>query len=171
VNDVRNIVLVGFMGAGKTSAGKALADVLHRPFFDTDVMVEEGAGATVETIFETLGEDVFRTLESEAIATVAAIKGSVIATGGGALKNQASAAALKKNNFVVYLKASPQVLLDRITNQPGRPLATAWAGVEDLSLMLAEREASYEAIADLIVDTSNKTPDEVRHEVFHAIGY
>ncbi len=171
MNDVRNIVLVGFMGAGKTSAGKALADVLHRPFFDTDVMVEEGAGATVETIFETLGEDVFRTLESEAIATVAAIKGSVIATGGGALKNPASALALKKNNFVVYLKVSPQVLLDRIANKPGRPLAAAWSGVEDLSLMLAEREASYEAIADLVIDTSYKTPDEVRHEVFHAIGY
>lgn len=171
MSDARNIVLIGFMGAGKTSVGQALANVLHRPFFDTDVIVAETAGATIDTIFETLGEDAFRVLESEAISTIAAIRGAVIATGGGALNNAANAAALTRDSLVIYLTASPQVLHDRINRSAGRPLAGLMTGVDDLESMLAEREPRYRAIANLIVDTTDKTPDEVKHEVFHAIGY
>ncbi len=171
MTDLRNIVLVGFMGAGKTVVGKELASVLHRPFFDTDVIVEETAGAAVEAIFDALGEAAFRDLESQAIAGIASIRGAVIATGGGALQKQENVANLKQNSFVVYLAASAAELLERISGGTGRPLAEGLQNVEDLGSLLAGREPIYRQMADLVVDTTGKPLEDVRHEIFQAIGY
>ena len=171
MTDLRNIVLIGFMGAGKTAVGKELASVLHRPLFDTDVIVEETAGATIETIFEALGEEAFRDLESQAITGIAAIRGAIIATGGGALQKPENVANLKKNNFVVYLTATAEALYRRISGAGGRPLASGMQTVDDLRSLLADREPIYRQMADLVIDTTDKPLPEVRHEIFQAIGY
>jgi shikimate kinase len=160
------------MGAGKSTVGKALANVLNRPFCDTDHMVEEAAGATVDTIFEMLGEEAFRNLETETIRELSDIKGAVIATGGGAIKNPANLTALKEGSFVVYLYAEPETLFDRITKATvGRPLAASMQSVEDLEVLLADRESQYRQAADLVVDTTSKNQAAVEHEIFKAIGY
>lgn len=171
MSDLRNIVLVGFMGAGKTVVGKSLAAVLHRPFFDTDVLVEEEVGATIDTIFETIGEEAFREIETATILSLAEIKGAIISTGGGAIKNPENVKALKSGNFVVYLCASADTLFDRIGGGEGRPLAKSMQDSNDLALMLADREPLYKSIADLIIDTNDKPLQAVEHEIFQAIGY
>jgi shikimate kinase len=168
---LRNIVLIGFMGAGKTAVGQALAAALHRPFLDTDVIVEETTGATIDTIFETLGEEAFRELENQAIESVKDIRGAIVSTGGGAIKNPANATILKRNNFVIYLAATPEELFRRIAGSIGRPLAGPLKDVDDLRLILVDRDPAYRGMADLVIDTTNKPLDLVRHEIFQAIGY
>jgi shikimate kinase len=168
---LRNIVLVGFMGAGKTLVGRSLAEALHRPFVDTDKMVEDTVGATIETIFETLGEEKFRELETETIKSLSQIRGEIIATGGGAIAQEENAKMLKKDGFVIYLYASPDVLFDRITRGTGRPLADKMASQADMEVLLAQRDPFYREAADLVIDTSDKTPDAVKHEIFQALGY
>ena len=171
MSDLRNIVLIGFMGAGKTVVGKSLAAVLRRPLFDTDVLVEEEVGATIDTIFEMLGEEAFRDVETAVILRLTEIKGAVISTGGGAIRKPENVKALREGNFVVYLHASAAVLFDRINNGTGRPLAKSMQEPTDLAIMLADREPLYRAAADLVVDTSDKPLQAVEHEIFQAIGY
>lgn len=171
MSDLRNIVLIGFMGAGKTVVGKTLATVTHRPFFDTDVLVEEEVGATIDTIFEMLGEDAFRDIETGIIQRLTEIKGAVISTGGGALKNPDNVKALKDGNFVVYLHASPATLFNRIGGGSGRPLAKQMQDPTDLAILLADREPMYRTAADLVIDTDEKPLQAVEHEIFQAIGY
>ncbi|MFA5867806.1 MAG: shikimate kinase [Actinomycetota bacterium] len=171
MSNLRNIVLIGFMGAGKTQVGRRLAEVLHRPFVDTDKMVEDTAGATIETIFSTLGEDKFRELETETIKSLAHIRGEVIATGGGAISKEENAKMLKDGGFVVYLYARPNVLFERIGSGSGRPLAETKNGYADMEVLLMQRDPLYREAADMIIDTSDKTIGEVEHEIFQAIGY
>lgn len=168
---IRNIVIIGFMGAGKTVVAKSLANALKRPFIDIDQLVEESAGATVETIFDTLGEARFRELETETIKSIGNIRGAVIATGGGAIVNPENAAILKNGGFVVYLYARPETLFNRISNIPGRPLAAKMKDQADLEILLSERDPLYRSTAELIIDTSDKTIDMIEHEIFQAIGY
>lgn len=171
MKEIRNIILIGFMGAGKTIVGKSLASVLAKPFIDTDKMVEESVGVTIQTIFETLGEERFRELESEVVENMAGIKGAVIATGGGIVKDSANIAFLKKNGFVVYLFAGADVLYQRILEESGRPLADRMKDQTDLEMMLAERDPLYRKAADLLVDTTDKTVKTIENEIFEAIGY
>jgi shikimate kinase len=171
VAGMRNIVLIGFMGAGKTIVGRRLAEVLHRPFVDIDKLVEETVGATIATIFETLGEEKFRELETDTIKSLSNIRGEVIATGGGAIAKEENAKRLKEDGFLVYLYASPEVLFRRIGNETGRPLADKMEGQADMEVLLAQRDPLYREAADLIIDTSDKTIDMVEHEIFQAIGY
>jgi shikimate kinase len=171
VAGLRNIVLIGFMGAGKTKVGQRLSEALHRPFVDTDKMVEDTVGATIQTIFETLGEERFRELETETIKNMSRIRGEVIATGGGAIAKEENARLLKKDGFVVYLYARPEVLFSRISGETGRPLADKMNGQADMEVVLAQRDPLYREAADLIIDTSDKTLEAVGHEIFQAIGY
>lgn len=171
MSEIRNIVLVGFMGAGKSVIGKSLANNLSRPFFDTDQMVEDTAGAKIEAIFETLGEDAFREIETRTIKDLTDIRGAVIATGGGALKNPENVKALKQDSLVVYLYARPEILFERIKLESGRPIADRMTTLEDMEIILADREPLYRKIADIVVDTSDKSINAVEHEIFESVGY
>lgn len=171
MSGIRNIVIIGFMGAGKTVVGKSLAGTLKRPFIDTDQLVEESVGATVFDIFETLGEERFRSMETETVKSIGDIRGAVISTGGGAISNPENAAILKSGGFVVYLYASPATLYNRISQETGRPLAAKMKDQKDMEILLEQRDPLYRETADLVIDTSDKTIDMIEHEIFKAIGY
>jgi shikimate kinase len=168
---IRNIVIIGFMGAGKTVVGKSLANSLKRPFIDTDKLVEESVGATIEDIFQTLGEERFRTMETDAIKSISDIRGAVIATGGGAINNPENVALLKSGGFVVYLYASPETLFNRISKETGRPLVGRMKDQADMEVLLEQRDPLYRQTADLVVDTTDQTIDMIEHQIFQAIGY
>ena len=168
---VRNIVLIGFMGAGKSVVGKSLANAMSRPFFDTDTMVEETVGATIEDMFATVGEEAFREIETRTIQDLADLKGAVIATGGGALKNPENVEALKRESFVIYLYAKPEILFERIKGDSGRPIADNMKTFDDMRSVLAEREPLYRKVADFTIDTSDKPINVVEHDIFKTIGY
>ncbi len=158
------IALTGFMGSGKTTVGKVLADFLGCPFMDLDDLVVKKAGKSIPDIFAQDGEPAFRELEAQILRkTVAkyAESTAVLALGGGAVLAPASAALLHEKTVCIYLRATLDTLLARLEGETaGRPLADA-----SLADRLTSREPLYEKTAHVIVDTDGLSPDEVADEI------
>ena len=160
----KNIVLVGLMGAGKTSVGRLLAEKLGIEFYDTDDVIENEAGCSIVDIFSQKGEQAFRELEKKTILKLSQKSGNIISTGGGSLENEENLKNLKKNGLIVYLKASPEVLYERIKNQKNRPLLKNGSPLKTLKELLEKREQAYKR-ADYIIDTALKTAEDVTNEI------
>ena len=164
----RAIVLMGFMGTGKSEVGRRLAQRLGRAFLDTDQLVEERAGKRVAAIFADDGEPVFRQLERDAVVEAASRGGAVISVGGGAVLDPENTRTLREAGTVVYLTARPDVISRRIGDGASRPLLRddPRGAIERL---LAERGPIYSAAADVTVDTSEHTADQVVQEIQQAL--
>lgn len=117
-----NIVLTGYMASGKTTVGKRLAELLNRPFADTDIMVEEKTGMKIADIFDKYGENYFRSLEKDAVREISEKDGFVIATGGGVVLDSGNVSNLRKNGAVVNLCPEDMVVYTRLQNDLTRPL-------------------------------------------------
>lgn len=157
-----NVVLIGFMGAGKSVVGQALARALRYTLWDTDAMIERDAGRAIAEIWVTDGEEAFRDLEHDAILAAARGDRRVIACGGGAIAQLRNYDILKKAGTVVYLRAPASVLRARVGGGEGRPLLKSPA---DLDRLLAERTPAYESAADIVVDTDGRRPEEIADEI------
>jgi shikimate kinase len=169
----RHLVLVGMMGAGKTTVGRRCAARLERAFVDTDDLIESTTGMRVAEIFETQGEPAFRDLERIAVADACASpEPLVIACGGGAVLDPDSRRRLRDAGIVVWLRAAPEVLSGRVNREGGavRPLL-AGAGSTPASATLERlaglRADTYEAAAHAVVDTDGRTQDQVAEAVVH----
>lgn len=166
INPGRNLVLIGLMGAGKTTVGRLLAERLDRPFCDTDAMVEAETGRRVADIFADDGERVFREHEAEAVRHVAALHGQVVAAGGGAVCTPGNATQLRMTGELVLLDADPSVLAERVGRGNLRPMV---AGAEDVAERLADlrrrRDADYADAAHHTVHTDGKTPEDIVEEI------
>jgi shikimate kinase len=163
----RHLVLVGLMGAGKTSVGRRCAARLDRRFVDTDELVEATAGAPVAEIFATRGEDEFRSLERDAVAeATSSAEPLVIACGGGAVLDAGSRERLRGSGTVVWLRADPATLGARVDRQPGtRPLLAGGSATATLEELATARADAYTAAAHAAVDTDGRTQDEVADAV------
>lgn len=153
MNAARHLVLVGPMGAGKTSIGRCLARHFGLPFVDTDQEVERRTGATVPTIFECEGEAGFRAREREVLARLLAGDASVIATGGGIVLDPGNRRALAEHGHVVHLRVDVPVQRARLARDRSRPLLATGDREATLRRLAAEREPLYAAVADLVFDT------------------
>lgn len=166
-----HLVLVGLMGAGKTSVGELCAARLHRAFVDTDRLVETAAGMTVADIFTVYDEGRFRALEREAVTDACASPvPAVIACGGGAVLHADNRRRLQSAGLVVWLQAPPQVLADRVGRGPARterPLL-AGAAAATLERLARVRADAYAAAADVVVDTTDRGIGEVADAVVEA---
>ena len=156
----RSVVLIGFMGAGKTEVGRALASRLRFEFLATDEMVSVAAGRTVSDIFVVEGEQGFRARERDAVVQAAAKPGRVIACGGGAVLSVRNYGVLKGAGPIVYLRTSPNELIARLGTGENRPLLGA-DPAKAVPKVLSERATAYETAPDVVVDTDGKAPDEV----------
>ncbi|MBO8125868.1 MAG: 3-dehydroquinate synthase [Firmicutes bacterium] len=136
-----NIVLVGFMGAGKSTIGKALAELLHRPFVDTDELIVEKAGLSIPEVFAQRGEAAFRELEAAVIQEAAQREGAVIAVGGGSVTRVESLMNLRQKGVLVHLAPPFELILPRIMSDPERPMAAL--GEEGLRRLYQERAQWY----------------------------
>ncbi len=158
------ITLTGFMGSGKTTVGKVLADFLGCPFMDLDDLIVKKAGKSIPEIFAQDGEPAFRQLEARLLRqTVEKYTENtvVLALGGGAVTAPASAALLHEKSVCIYLRATLETLLARLEGETaGRPLAGA-----SLADRLAAREPLYEETAHVVIDTDGLTPEEVADEI------
>ncbi len=160
-----NIILVGFMGTGKSVVGKRLAARLGRRFLDTDALIVSAAGQTIPQIFAAEGEAGFRERETESLRSLAGTSGAVIATGGGILGREENIALLRQIGSLVCLTARPATILERTRPWAERPiLARAPDPPAAVEQLLAERASRY-ALADLTIDTSERTVDEVVDEI------
>ena len=167
----RPLVLVGLMGAGKTSVGKRLAQLLGVDFTDSDAEIERAAGMTVPDIFARLGEPAFRDGERRVIARLLAERPGVLATGGGAFVEPSTRDEIAAHGTSVWLRAELSLLWDRVRDRPGRPLLQAPDPKAVLSDLLDRRYPIY-ALADVVVDSrrgaSHETMARAIVEAVHA---
>jgi shikimate kinase len=160
MNPAPNLVLVGPMGAGKSSIGRRLAARFGLPFVDVDREIEAQTGTTVATIFDCEGEAGFRARERTVLAALLAGAGAVIATGGGAVLDPATRTLLAQRGFVVYLQVGLEQQLERLARDRSRPLLAGADRREVLERLGRERGPLYAAVADLAFDTgSEASPD------------
>jgi shikimate kinase len=156
----RNIVITGFMGTGKSTVGRRVAELLERPFVDTDDEIVRRVGMAIPEIFATYGEEGFRHIEKRICRFYAAQRGYVIATGGGMLVDEGNRAVMAASGFVVCLNAPPEVIRQRLMKDPAeRPLLSG-----DWPALLEKRRPAYDDIPHQI-ETTGKTPEAVAQEV------
>jgi len=152
----RNIILVGPMGAGKTTIGKQLAQQLGRDFYDSDREIEEHTGANIPLIFELEGEEGFRKREKNILIELTQKQGIVLATGGGAVLDPDNRAQLANNGFVIYLSAPLAQLFNRTSKDRNRPLLQTENPRKKLEEIIATRDPLYREVADIIIETDDK---------------
>lgn len=163
-----NIFLIGMMGAGKTTVGRLLADKLGYRFFDTDVLIEQVAGKTINEIFASSGEESFRQLEAQVLSELSAHKNLAIATGGGIVMRQMNWSYLH-HGLIVWLDAPVQVLIERLQDDATRPLLKQADPAQTLAKLLEERRSLYSQ-ADLHVQVNaNEAPEEIAERVIRVI--
>lgn len=164
----QGIVLVGFMGAGKSSVGQRLAERFSVPFVDTDAELERRAGRKISEIFTSDGEAAFRALETETLAALE-IKPAVYATGGGIVTRPENWPLLKRLGTVVHLHGSAEVLFDRVKHETHRPLLRTENPRDTFETLLRTREALYRQ-ADLTVDTDGRIPETIVESIVAAVA-
>lgn len=160
-----NIFLVGLMGAGKTSVGRALAKRLHKTFCDTDQEIERATGVKIPVIFEIEGEAGFRARESKLLAELVRRTNIVLATGGGAVLSEQNRRLLAEHGTVIYLRAAASDLWQRTHHDRNRPLLQTDDPLKKLQELFAERDPLYREIADVIVDTGSQSVGGLAHKV------
>lgn len=166
-----NVALIGFMGAGKSSIGRALARKLGKNFVDVDKLIEKRAGKSIAHIFKEDGEPAFRELERCATAEAARQTGQVIACGGGVVLNRSNTEALKKNAVLIYLKASEEAVHRRVSASKGkRPLLAGKNGLKTIEEMMTVRRPLYEGSADIMLDTSKLGIEAAVDEIIKKLG-
>jgi shikimate kinase len=165
---VKNILLVGFMGSGKTAVGKRLASVLDWQFKDTDALVEQQTGLTVNQIFQRRGESYFRDLETQILRGLLGIQSHVIATGGGIVLREQNWELMQELGIVIALEASPEVAYQRVQHMKHRPLLLGEDPYGKIQSLLKEREPFYKK-AHYSIFTDNKTISRVVEEILHKL--
>lgn len=160
-----NIVLVGMMGAGKSTVAKSLVNLLNDySFQDVDSLIEQKMGLSISEIFDKYGEQEFRKIESEVIEETCQKNKTIISTGGGAFENPINRKVLLNSGKVFYLYAPSQVLYDRIKTQGDRPLLQCENPELVFINLLDKRDKNYRK-ADYIIDTTSLSPEQVAREV------
>ncbi|QUE76459.1 shikimate kinase AroK [Stutzerimonas stutzeri] len=153
-----NIILVGPMGAGKSTIGRLLAKELRLPFRDSDREIEQRTGASIPLIFDVEGEQGFREREHTAIKELCRMRGVVLATGGGAVLRPENRQMLRAGGRVIYLCTSVEQQLDRTSRDRNRPLLQTSNPREILTGLMAVRDPLYREVADLIIQTDERPP-------------
>ncbi|WP_182085158.1 shikimate kinase [Aureimonas sp. ME7] len=164
----RPVVLVGLMGAGKTTVGRKLAQMLELPFVDTDHEIEDASRMTISELFAAYGEPEFRALEARVVARLVDEGPRVIATGGGAFMNEATRKLLSERAVTVWLKAELDVLMERVSKRPTRPLLQTADPRATLKALMDQRYPIY-AGADLTVHSRNVKREVIAREIFQSL--
>jgi len=164
-----NVYLVGPMGAGKTTVGRHLAELLGREFLDSDQEIERKTGATIPWIFEKEGEKGFRNRETMVIDELTARSHLVVATGGGAVTQLPNREFLKQRGIVVYLYTPVEIQLQRTYRDKNRPLLQVENPEQKLRDLLAIRDPLYREVADYIIETNQGAARDLAQKIFHMI--
>lgn len=165
-----NLFLVGPMGAGKTTVGRHLAEMLDRPFLDSDHEIEQRTGASIPWIFDKEGEEGFRQREQMVIADLTLRRQIVLATGGGAVMRAANRDCLKQRGIVVYLYTPVSMQLARTARDRNRPLLQTEHPEVRLQQLLDIRDPFYREIADYIVPTLDGSAKDLAQKIIHLVS-
>ena len=165
-----NIFLVGMMGAGKTTVGRTLARRLKLRFVDSDHEIEARCGVKIPVIFEIEGEAGFRSREAQALAELTLLGGIVLATGGGAVLREESRRLLAARGIVIYLRATPEHLFERVRQDRNRPLLATGDPLARLRQLYRERDPLYREVADLVIDTGRQSVQVLARALLERLG-
>jgi shikimate kinase len=165
-----SIYLVGMMGAGKTTVGRTLARRLKLRFVDSDHEIEARCGVKIPVIFEIEGEAGFRAREAQTIAELTRLEGIVLATGGGVVLAEENRRLLAERGTVVYLRATPEHLYERVRQDKNRPLLATGDPLERLRELYRARDPLYRAVADLVVDTGRQSVPVLARGLLDQLG-
>lgn len=166
----QNLILIGFMGSGKTSLGVKLSYRLRMPVEDTDKLIERREGRSVNEIFVDDGESYFRQLETDLLRELAAKNGArIYSTGGGMPVKEENRGLLKKLGKVIYLRVSPETVYERLKGDSARPLLQCGDPLERIRELLEEREEAYAACADVIIDADEADMESILKRITSAL--
>ncbi len=167
----KNLILIGFMGAGKTSVGQAIAEKLGWPLLDTDQMIEEAAGMTITRIFAEQGETAFRETETAVLKQLLQeASEAVVSVGGGLPLREENRRLLGMMGQVVFLQVKPETVLDRLKGNTTRPLLSGDHVEERVQELLAYRNPIYREAAHLAVDVDGKEVSRIAEEIIREAG-
>lgn len=160
-----NIFLIGFMGTGKTTVSNFFGDLFAMKSFEMDQVIAEREGMSISDIFATHGEQYFRDLETGLLVEAQGMKNTVISCGGGTPMRQSNVDEMRKSGKIVLLTATPETIYDRVKDSHARPVIENNKNVPFISELMEKRRPKYEAAADIIIYTDNKTPLEICEEI------
>jgi len=170
-----NVVLIGYRGTGKSTVGRKIADTLKMPFYDTDALIQKRTGRVIKEIVEEGGWEAFRKEEKKVIRGLSSIRGSVIATGGGAVMDEGNLTILKRRGFFIWLTADVGTIIERMEkdkiSDEQRPSLSKDDLYRETADILAMRMPVYSDLADFTVDTSGKNIDRVAREICRVLGF
>lgn len=160
-----NIVLIGFMGAGKSTIAGMMHEAFSMEVIEMDQVITDQQGMSIPEIFEKYGEEYFRDLETNLLIDMQARQNVIISCGGGVALRERNVKEMKRNGKVVFLTASPETILERVKNDDDRPLLNGHKNVEYISRMMETRRPKYEAAADFIISTDGKSSYDICREI------
>lgn len=164
-----NIVLIGFMGAGKSTISDFLKTVFAMEVVEMDQIIAEREGMSISDIFETYGEEYFRNLETELLIEMQSKTNVVISCGGGVPMRERNVVEMKKNGRVVLLTAKPETILSRVKDNHDRPLLEGNKNVDFIADLMEKRREKYQAAADIVIETDGKDKLEICEELVQRI--
>ena len=160
-----NIVLIGFMGAGKSTVSDYLSTMFAMEIIEMDQVIAEREEMSIPDIFATYGEEYFRDLETNLLIEMQSRKNVIISCGGGAAMRERNVAEMKKNGKVVLLTASPETIYERVKDSDDRPVLRGRKNINGISELMEQRRGKYEAAADIVIHTDHKTVLQICEEL------
>ncbi len=161
----RSIFLIGFMGAGKSTIARALQRELGFPLIEMDERIVKEQGMSINDIFAQYGEDHFRDIESQLIVDIGKEEPSIVSCGGGVVVRPQNTQNMKEIGRIVFLKATPETIYERVKNSTDRPILNGHMNVEYIAELMEKRRALYEAAADIMIQTDGKTREQICEEI------
>lgn len=166
---MNNIILIGFMGTGKSTVAECLNRMFAMKAVEMDQVIAEREGMSIPEIFASYGEEYFRDLETGLLVEMQSHKNTVISCGGGAVLRERNVAEMKKNGKVVLLTASPEVVYERVKDNDDRPVLNGRKDIKGIANLMEQRREKYEAAADIVIHTDYKTTPEICEELIRRL--
>ncbi len=160
-----NIMLIGFMGTGKTTVSKRLSRDMELPEVDMDAYIVEHENMKISEIFDKSGEDGFRKIETECLKEIQEEKGRIVSCGGGAVLKNENVECMKKGGVIVLLTATPETIYERVKDNDDRPILNGNMNVPFIEQLMNKRKERYLEVADVIIVTDNKSVSEISSEI------
>lgn len=158
-------MLIGFMGTGKTTVSRKLSEQMKINEVDMDAYIVEEEGRSINEIFKNDGEEVFRQIETQCLKKIQSSVGKIVSCGGGAVIKDENVSLMKEKGKIVLLTAKPETVYKRVKNSKDRPILNGNMNIEFIAELMAKRDDRYHQVADIIIATDDKTPEEICNEI------